>query len=456
MSRILLISPNIASVPYAVYPLGMATVASALAKAGHKVRQFDFLASGKSEELLCSAVREFQPDFICLSLRNIDSGDSLDAGGGGHLGVARRAADAVRRVSSAPIILGGPAFSILPKDILAFIGAQYGIVGEGEKRLPLLIKAVEDGELCPEILNGAGPGLESAEMASPLLVPELVDYYMAESGMINIQTKRGCPFKCVYCTYPRLEGSRFRPRDCAAVVDDMERIKRDFGVDSFFFTDSIFNDPEGHYLTLAEELIRRDLGVRWCGFFRPQGLGRKELAILKRAGLYAVELGSDAASDAALAGLNKQFSIADVLQANQACIEEQIPCAHFVMFGGPGETHETVAEGLENLNKLDNCVVFAFLGIRIFPKTRLHNRAVAELLIDKDSNLLSPAYYFSPKLEPEKVEAMIVKSFHGRRDRIFPPSEGDERLAVMRRFGFKGILWDQLVSRKYKTPESAS
>ncbi|HAD04617.1 MAG TPA: B12-binding domain-containing radical SAM protein, partial [Desulfuromonas sp.] len=79
MSRIFCLSSNITTEPYPVYPLGMAIIAGALSRAGHEVRQFDFLAAGKSEEALVAAVADFAPDGICLSLRNIDNVDSFSA-----------------------------------------------------------------------------------------------------------------------------------------------------------------------------------------------------------------------------------------------------------------------------------------------------------------------------------------------------------------------------------------
>jgi len=96
------------------------------------------------------------------------------------------------------------------------------------------------------------------------------------------------------------------------VVDDIERLQREHGIDQLFFTDSIFNDPAGHYLTVAEEIQRRGVQLRWSAFFRPQGLGSPELALLKESGLYALELGTDAASDATLQGLAKGFTFAEV------------------------------------------------------------------------------------------------------------------------------------------------
>jgi hypothetical protein len=101
---------------------------------------------------------------------------------------------------------------------------------------------------------------------------------------------------------------------------------------------------------------------------------------------------------------------------------------------------------LDNIEKLENCVVFAFSGIRILPGTGLHARAVCEgVLTDKDS-LLKPIYYFSPEIDQAKMNERIESAFHGRRDRIFPPSEGQIRMAAMNRFGYRGLMWDKLIS----------
>jgi lipid biosynthesis B12-binding/radical SAM protein len=443
MKRILLVSANTCREPLPVYPLGLSVIAAALAAAGHRVEQFDFLAAGESEEALLGKVAEFDPDFVGLSLRNIDNCDSMDPHG--YTGIAKRLVDAVRRASPAPVILGGAGFSLMPEEMLAFIGADYGIVGEGERLVRDLIRDLSNGERpASPLLRNERP-LSGGEIPSPLYQGELTGYYMERSGMCNLQTKRGCPYRCTYCTYPALEGNRFRFREPGAVADDIERAGTDLGVDRFFVTDSIFNDREGHYLSFAEEILRRGLTVRWCCYIRPEGIGRKEIALLKRAGMSAAELGTDAASNVTLASLGKGFGFEQVLEVNRSFNAERVPCAHFVMFGGPGETAETVSEGLANIEKLENTVVFACSGIRILPGTALHARAVAEGLLSADSPLLEPVYYRSTGIDPEEMERRIAAAFHGARGRYFPPSEGLERLQVMYNFGYRGLLWDQLI-----------
>jgi lipid biosynthesis B12-binding/radical SAM protein len=442
MKRILLVSSNVTTEPYPVYPLGLAVIAAALAAAGHETHQFDFLASGESEELLARRIVEVAPDFVCLSIRNLDNCDSLSSTG--YPAIARRLVEVIRQGTGAPVIIGGPAFSILPEELLAYTGADYGIVGEGERLVCQLIEDLSQGKT-PACIQRSAELLPGDQWGSPIYSQESIGYYLEKSGMINLQTKRGCPHGCIYCSYPTLEGSRYRSRDPKLVVDDLERAKHEHGVESFFFTDSVFNDAEGHYLEVAEEIIRRGLQLRWCCYLRPEGIGRTELALMKRAGLYAVELGTDAASDSTLRALGKGFRFADALEVNRACVAERLPCAHFVMFGGPGETMETVAEGLENLRQLEHTVVFAFSGIRILPGTPLLARAIKDGLVAEGDLLREPVYYLSPQVDVEQMNAMITEAFSNRRDRVFPPAEGQKRLAIMHRFGYRGLLWDTLI-----------
>ena len=143
--------------------------------------------------------------------------------------------------------------------------------------------------------------MPAAEIGCPRYDAAIVPYYQKTSGLVGLQTKRGCPHGCAYCSYPLIEGARVRHRDPREVVDDLETLRRDYGVDNVFFTDSIFNDAGGGHLALAEEMLRRGTNIRWASFFRPQRLERAQLRLLKSAGLYALELGTDAADDTTLA-----------------------------------------------------------------------------------------------------------------------------------------------------------
>jgi lipid biosynthesis B12-binding/radical SAM protein len=444
VSRVFFVCGNRCVDPYPVYPMGMAVVSAALATSGHEVRQFDLLASGADLATLGATARAFAPDVVCYSLRNVDTEDALDPNDF-LLDADRAAVRTLREASGAPVVLGGSGFSLLPEALLEFLGADYGIVGEGERAACDLVDALAAGKPWPRLTRSPAL-LPAAGIGCPRYDAAIVPYYYQESGLIGLQTKRGCPHACSYCSYPLIEGARVRHRDPREVVDDLEALRRDYGVDNVFFTDSIFNDAGGGHLALAEELVRRGTKLRWASFFRPQRLERAQLQLLKRAGLYAVELGTDATDDATLAALGKGFTFDEVVRSAQACADEGLAVAHYVMFGGPGETPETTTRGLANLKRLPTAVIFAYVGVRIYPATRLRRRAVQEGIIAAGDSLLRPTYYLSPGVQQPELEAAITTAFRKRRHWIFPPSDLRIRQKVMHRFGFRGILWDHLLA----------
>lgn len=442
--RVLLIATNTEVEPYPVFPLGMAVLASALISSGHDVRQLDCLALGGDRKKIQSLCTEFRPQVIGFSLRNVDNVDSLTSHTHWALHEVRELISFVRSFSDAPLMMGGPGFSLMPEQILDYTGADFGIVGEGEEACLNVLDQLALGQTPPRITKGTKRLLQR-EMHGSFPSPEIMTFYLSESGIASIQTKRGCPHACIYCTYPALEGTKIRAREPGDVVDEIMRLKRDFNISELFFTDSVFNDGQGHWLELAEEMIRRDVHIPWSGFFQPVGISRDSLRLCRQAGLKAMELGTDAASDTTLRGLRKGFDFATVERINALCVEERMPCAHFIIFGGPGETEPTIKEGLDNIGRLQHCVVCAFLGIRIYPNTALMRHAVDEGSLDPKASCLEPTYYFSPHIDPVQAKVELTLAFKGRRDRLFPPSKGQEQMAVMRKFGYRGILWDSLI-----------
>jgi lipid biosynthesis B12-binding/radical SAM protein len=441
-----MISANTTANPYPVYPIGMATISAALAKGGHNVYQLDLLAHGPSDDCLRETILVFDPHYVGISLRNIDTVDSCDPEDAWYLPAVLHLMEVVRGATKAPVMIGGPAFSIMPEEILDYLGGDYGVVGEAEHIICGIIDALSKNKPVRRITrNGSHDEASGTTALGPLWEPYLVRFYVERSGMVNMLTKRGCPHTCVYCTYPAIEGRTVRYRSPGDVADNIEQLQGTYGIDTLYFTDSVFNDEKGHYLEIAEALVRRELHVKWTAFFRPSRIDKSGWSLLKRSGLYAIELGSDAASDETLFGLNKGFTFDDIYDFNKAAVEARVPCAHFVMFGGPGETDASVSKGLHNLDLLRSCVVIAFSGIRILPSTELHAQLIKNGIIAKETSLLEPTYYFSPDIDAKNMNNTIKNAFQGHIDRIFPPSEGGKMMKKMNALGYRGLLWDKLV-----------
>jgi radical SAM superfamily enzyme YgiQ (UPF0313 family) len=115
--------------------------------------------------------------------------------------------------------------------------------------------------------------------ARRLLDPKLYAGLNSYVPYMGIETKRGCPYSCAYCVYPKLQGGRLRCRPPADVVDEMEALQKEFGVESFHFTDPVLNIPHGHLEDICREILRRRLKVRWSGFIREDHFNEQNAAL---------------------------------------------------------------------------------------------------------------------------------------------------------------------------------
>ncbi|OGW48329.1 MAG: lipid biosynthesis B12-binding/radical SAM protein [Nitrospirae bacterium GWC2_57_9] len=448
--KILLISANVTLSPYPLYPLGVSIIAAALTKAGHEVRQADFLQQNSSLDAIGSEVQEFVPDLVGISVRNIDNVNLLHEQY--YILNVKNIVDTVRKHSGAKVLLGGAGFSLIPQLILEETGADYGIIGEGEVQAVEFANNAAKGIYPRERLIGTQAHLAGTQISSALYDERLLEFYLHSGNIASVQTKRGCTHSCIYCTYPLLEGAKIRRRDPRAVADDIETLRDRFKAKFIFFVDSVFNDDEGAYLDVLDEMVRRKINIPWTGFFKPGGLTDEIVERMKLTGFGAAEVGTDAASDTTLKRMGKSFSFSDVRESSDLFVRHGIATSHFFMFGGPGETEETVREGIENILSLQKCVAFIFMGIRILPNTPLARLAIKENIIKAEDGLLKPVYYLAPGLDKKWLEETLTKAFTGVRHCVFPPDAMDNNLQILHKLGYTGPMWDLLLPGRKPKP----
>jgi lipid biosynthesis B12-binding/radical SAM protein len=448
--NILLISANIAETPYAVYPLGMSMVAAALRQDGHNVVLFDFLQQGQSLDAVREAVRRVHPELIGISIRNIDNVNLLNEQR--YVDAVRGIVKVLREETTVKIVLGGSGFSVMPEPVLEAVGADYGVAGEGERLFRDFAADAAHGRYPAARILYATPQLVGDAIPPAAYDFEILAHYLKSGHMASVQTKRGCEHACLYCTYPLLEGRKIRERTPSAVADDMESLVARYQAKYIFFTDSVFNDKHGRYRALIRELKRRKLQVPWTAFFKPGGdLDGAIVEQMRETGLQAAEIGSDAPCDTTLRGIGKDFTFKDVDRCNSLFLDHGVATAHYFMFGCPGETKETVAEGIANLKSLKRTAIFVFMGIRILPGTGLEKVALQDGLIRAGQSLLEPVYYVSPNVDRKWLEDTLRDAFLKTKHIVFPPDAAEAKLHVLFKLGYTGSLWNLLVKPKPST-----
>lgn len=443
--RILILAANFITMPYPVYPLGAAVMAEAARRHGHDCRLVDLLSDNdfRPYDLLLTArhIEEFRPDCLGLSIRNLESADSSNADEHWSLDFIKGLVADMRRLSRAPIVLGGAGFSLMPETVLRHTGADYGLAGEGEDIWPAFLDALAAGRAEKGLWATASPG--AAQLSA--YEPELVRRYAGVGGLIGVQTKRGCPLSCLYCSYPLLEGRRVRPRPVEEVLEDIDRLALMVERPHLAFADAVFNDPGGRWRELLSALAAGGRKISWTAFFQPEDLTPEDFDLIRASGASGLEFGTDASNDAALRGLRKNFDFDLVRRMQARCAKAKIPAAHYIIFGGPGETPATVEEGLQNIEALEGCVAFISAGLSIYPGTPLFDLARREGLVAAEEDLLRPLFYYSPAIDPQSLHQRLAAAFGRRRDRLYPPARAQERTDALRRMGYRGILWDSLI-----------
>ncbi len=447
--KVLLISANNLTTPYPVYPIGLDYVAGAIASR-HEVSIAD-LNLLTDHESLGSVIDRAAPDIIGISMRNIDNTDTTDPKG--FMNYYREIVGMVRSRSHAPIVLGGSGFTIFPEACMQTLQVDYGIIGEGE-RLTLLLEALEKQE-DPGKVQGVITAGGSCKVPGPWNgnPSRMVDnnsghtpFYLKNGGMLNLQTKRGCNFRCIYCTYPHIEGRRLRlipPDEVAHTALALQAA----GAKYIFITDSAFNADVAHSLAVAGALKKHGLAIPWGAFFAPTKPPDHYFEVMANAGMTHAEFGTESLSDQVLAAYQKPFRARHVLRAHEAATRAGLFVAHYFLLGGPGEDPVTLKNTLDRAEKLPKAVIFFFCGMRIYPQTTLYELTVKEGQIQKDQDLLIPTFYRSRGLE-EDVILQELRKRGGKRSNWVIGSGGDTAAGVISKLfqrGFCGPLWEYLI-----------
>lgn len=447
--KILLISANQFTVPYPVYPLGLSYISSYLKTRlpDYDIRIFDLVLKNIDE--LIKYLKTYRPDYIGISLRNIDDVNVYNKKS--FISNYKNIIKEIKENTKSKIIIGGSGFSIFPETLFEYLKPDFGIYGEGEESFYKLIYSLDnnsDYRNIEGLVYVENNNIVSTKRTKYFKNPDfcfeenLIGYYWKHSGMLNIQSKRGCPYNCVYCTYPLIEGRKVRLLNTDKIIEALSDIYFRKGIDYIFFTDSVFNINNDFNFELAEKIIKNKIKIKWGAYFSLHNLDDKLLILLKKAGLTHIEFGTESICNTTLKSYGKPFTVSDIIEKSELCNKLEIDFAHFLILGGYGETEETLKETFENSKRINRTVFFPFIGMRIYPGTKLHEIAIKEKTVSKDDNLLEPKYYISDKID---ISTLKEKANRTGKKWVFPDEDMSKVMNKMRLKNKKGPLWEYLI-----------
>jgi radical SAM superfamily enzyme YgiQ (UPF0313 family) len=437
--KVLLIATNTEKKPYPVPPIGLSIVAQSIEK-NYEVKVYDAMFDDGNS--LSAVLTSFSPDYIGCSIRNVDS-MSVEAPDFFLETISENLIKPLKKLTDVPIILGGSGYSIYPYEILDFFGLDYGIAGEGEETFAALLEHLDkktDISGIKGIIYRGSPGFEkklknnSAYPGKKYFsgIENFIDFNpYKERGAYSIQSKRGCAHQCIYCTYPLIEGKKFRIRNPKDIVDEIQRVSDKLGDVVFEFVDSTFNDPAGHAENICTEIIQRNLKIRIRTMgINPANTSEKLFELMIKAGFTQIDSTPDSASPLMLKNLQKNFTLPQLQKMAVLIKKSDLPTMWFFVFGGPGETQHTIDETFDFIREFipPDDMVYITTSLRIYPETSLYYTALQENLIKPGQSILRPVFYSSENFPVDKLHEYLQQKIGRSHNLLFsseakPPPE---------------------------------
>jgi len=369
-------------------PLGLMYIQSYLEQdSKHKVILLDALADNLDFHQIETKVKQIQPDIIGISACT----HSL-------LDVAKTVAAVKRADKEIHLCLGGPHINSFPQESINLRGVDSVVLGDGEIVFRELVDSLQNRDALQNVkgiifkkegkIIQAGQAQHISDLdALPFPKRErlknLDRYYTSgteSSRMTTMITSRGCPYGCNFCNTAK----NYRSRSPENIADEIEQCLR-LNIREFYFVDDTFNVTVERVIGVCNEILRRGLKIKWGFKARCDNIDYEMLRLAKRAGCSKIHYGVEAATDEALAQLNKggQVSIKRIEEVFRWTNELGMRTIAFVMIGCPyDKTKKDTSKVLDFVKRINaSYVVFSLFSP--YPDTPSYQEAIKKGIIKK-------------------------------------------------------------------------
>jgi radical SAM superfamily enzyme YgiQ (UPF0313 family) len=252
-----------------------------------------------------------------------------------------------------PVMMGGSHVTFLPEEALEH--CDYVLRGEADDTIVDLVQAILSGQGLERIagLSYRAAGAVVHNPPSPtcpdvdrLPAPDLslihgYDVRPDSNQVVPVQTSRGCPFNCTFCSVTKMFGREYRFRSTEHVMAELRPMRGRW----VFFYDDNFTANRARTKELLRAMIRENLGLHWSAQVRCDAARDPELLdLMAQSGGYYVYVGFESVSPAALEQFNKRQSVEQMVEAIRAFHDRRIHIHGMFIFGSDQDTAETFRE----------------------------------------------------------------------------------------------------------------
>jgi len=268
------------------------------------------------------------------------------------------------------IIVGGPHTTVLPDTIPDFV--DFVVQGEGEQAILDIIsgKITERIVKYPRIDN-----LDELPMpAWDYFVDLPYDWggtFFTEKPIFVINSSRGCPFNCLFCSVGSIWGKKYTYFSAERVVSDIENLIKTYGAKGIYFREDNFTLNKSRLNKFCNLLIEKNIKIQWACESRVSSIDKENIELMKKSGCCGFYFGVESGSQRVLDFIRKDITIAQTKEAFKLCHEFGINAAASIVVGVPTETEEELNQTLSLIDEIKPTVTWfnVFTGI---PNSKLY------------------------------------------------------------------------------------
>ena len=339
-------------IKYIPFPFFLAHATSLLRSKNNDVKLIDAIAQRADEQKVIDEVVAYNPSLIVVETSTPSFDNDI-----------RITSEIKKRIPGSSIVFCGPHATTYAKDILTrYEIISYILMGEYEYTLlDLVNKLKRSGNLVhvlglafksnqAVVINKPRPTIKNLDdLPWPEREESIIYKYndgFAGLALPNVQmcSSRGCPFHCIFCLWPQvLYGEhKYRKRNPAKVVDEMEWLIKNFNFKAVYFDDDVFNISKPHVVGICKEIIKRDIKVPWAVMARADLMDEKLLSLMNEAGLFAIKYGIESANSSILRTCKKNLKLIYAKKMIKYTKGLGIKVHLTFCLGLPGETKQTI------------------------------------------------------------------------------------------------------------------
>lgn len=285
-------------------------------------------------------------------------------------------------------VLGGHGPSAEPGFFREKMGADTVIVGEGEITVLKVANAPSWSNSVLQVRDDPIKDIDSipwpAYSLFPIEVYRLIRWPTSTRTdfCMPILTGRGCPYHCTFC-YRMDEG--FRPRDPLSVLDEVEYLRSQWGINHFQFSDELFMSSTERIQSFCDRMLTRNtqLWAKWDCNGRLNYATTGNLELMKKAGCQYINYGCEVLDDEVLKNIKKGLTVDQIHSGVEATIKAGIAPGLNFMWGNIGDTKETLQKAVDFLLKWDGYSELRTIRpVTPYPGSPLYREAINRGLLE--------------------------------------------------------------------------